>query len=174
MSTNNCKRYYGKYRGTVVNNVDPEMRGRIQARVLDVSNLTPTTWAMPSFPVAGTKSGIYSVPVAGSGVWIEFENGDPDYPVWTGCFCGSTADVPNLEQKTPPAVPSITFETPLQNGITLSDMPGPSGGVRLSREGGLQAIEMNDTGITIRAGTASIQLTATGQVIINNGALTIQ
>ncbi|MCB0162350.1 MAG: baseplate assembly protein, partial [Caldilineaceae bacterium] len=65
--------YYGKYRGTVVNNVDPMKLGRIQAMVPDVSGFSPTSWAMPCVPLAGIQNGFYTVPVIGSGVWIEFE-----------------------------------------------------------------------------------------------------
>ena len=79
------EKYYGKYRGTVVNNVDPMLTGRIQAIVPDVSAVAPTSWAMPCFPVAGIQTGSLGVPPVGAGVWIEFERGDPDYPVWTGC-----------------------------------------------------------------------------------------
>ena len=62
------QKYFGKYRGTVVNNIDPMQMGRIQAMVPDVSNLIPTTWAMPCLPVAGIQMGVYAVPPIGSGV----------------------------------------------------------------------------------------------------------
>src|SRR6266550_4482084 len=58
-------RYYGKYRGTVVNNIDPLRMGRLQAQVPDVLGDTPSTWAMPSFPVAGPQMGQYVIPLAG-------------------------------------------------------------------------------------------------------------
>ena len=81
-----AQKYYGKYRGVVVNNIDPEKRGRLLAIVPDVSSLFPTSWAMPCFPVGGIQMGIFTVPLIGAGVWIEFEQGDPDYPIWVGCF----------------------------------------------------------------------------------------
>ena len=59
MSDEKTTRYYGKFRGTVVNNVDPEQRGRIQAIVPDVQGLTPTTWALPCVPIAGKQEGVY-------------------------------------------------------------------------------------------------------------------
>ena len=51
---------------------------------------------MPCFPVTGKQMGVCVLPLIGSGVWVEFEQGDPDYPIWVGCFPGSTADVPAL------------------------------------------------------------------------------
>ena len=92
-------KYYGKYRGLVMNNIDPLMLGRLQVQVLDVTGLIPGTWAMPCVPVAGINMGIFTVPPIGSGVWVEFEHGDPDYPIWTGCFWGLAAEVPVLAER---------------------------------------------------------------------------
>ena len=87
---------YGKYRGTVVNNVDPEQIGRIQAIVPGVEGLLPSSWAMPCLPWGGINTGVFTVPPMGAGVWIEFEHGDPNYPIWTGCFWGLAAERPVL------------------------------------------------------------------------------
>ena len=80
-------KFYGKYRGTVISNEDPLQIGRIMALVPDVSNVMPTSWAMPCLPAVGIQYGICVLPPLGAGVWIEFEQGDPDYPIWTGGFC---------------------------------------------------------------------------------------
>jgi hypothetical protein len=77
--------YFGKYRGTVVDNDDPTKRGRLQVQVPSVLG-DLNVWAMPCVPYAGPSVGFYSLPPAQSGVWVEFEAGDPSYPVWTGCF----------------------------------------------------------------------------------------
>ena len=73
--------YYGIYRGTVVNNIDPMQVGRIMVLVPDVGGITPSTWAMPAVPIAGKQMGTFMVPQIGSGVWVQFEAGDPDRPV---------------------------------------------------------------------------------------------
>jgi len=77
--------YFGKYRGTVVDNVDPQKRGRLRVMVPAVLPSTPV-WAMPCVPYAGPNLGFYALPEIGTGVWIEFEAGDVSYPIWTGCF----------------------------------------------------------------------------------------
>jgi len=79
------KRFYGKYRGTVENNIDPLMLGRIMATVGDIA-VVPLGWAMPCapFPMGGTPS--LTVPPIGASVWIEFEQGNPDYPIWSGGY----------------------------------------------------------------------------------------
>ena len=79
--------YFGKYRGTVVSNDDPTSRGRLQ---VTVPNLVENTWAMPCVPYAGSGVGFFAIPPVGANVWVEFEGGDPDYPIWSGCFWGIT------------------------------------------------------------------------------------
>jgi hypothetical protein len=168
----NGEKYFGKYRGVVLNNVDPMQMGRLMVQVPDVTGLVPGTWAMPCVPIAGIQNGMVALPIIGSGVWIEFEQGDPDYPVWVGCFWGSAADMPALSRATPPAVPAITLQTPLLNGLTVSDLPGPTGGIMLKSPTGAMII-VNDTGIYLSNGKgASITLIGP-TVTINNGALVV-
>jgi hypothetical protein len=145
------QQFVGKYRGTVVNNIDPLRENRIQAIVPDVSSIIPTSWAVPCMP-----PGHSFTPRIGAGVWIEFEQGDPDYPIWTGCFPGSALpiDLPVASQLTPPGVPQTTIGTPLQHSISVSDSP--------------------TTGIMMRTpGTAMISVTDAGGIIITNGVATI-
>jgi uncharacterized protein involved in type VI secretion and phage assembly len=170
MST--CQRFYGKYRGTVINNIDPEQIGRIQAQVPAVSSLIPTTWCLPSYPLAGTGSGASFVPQLRSGVWIEFEGGDPDYPIWTGCFYGLGAERPSDAALGNPLSPSIVFQSQFMNRIVVSDLPGPTGGIILKSTTGA-SITVNDVGIFIDNGKGA-KITLLGpKVDINNGALSI-
>lgn len=163
---------YGKYRGTVVNNVDPEQIGRIQAIVPGVEGLLPSSWALPCLPWGGINTGIFTVPAVGAGVWIEFERGDPNYPVWTGCFWGLAAERPVMSQMVPPGVPGITIQTTLKNGIVVSDVPGPTGGILLQTATGAM-ISVSDTGIVISNGKGAIVTMTANVVDINAGALTV-
>lgn len=166
------KKYYGKYRGTVVNNVDPMQIGRIQALVPEVSNVMLSNWAMPCVPVGGMQTGIFSIPPIGTGVWIEFEQGDLSYPIWTGCFYGTAAEIPKLARTVSPGVSGVTLQTTAQNGIVISDMQGPTGGIMLISSIGAKII-VNDTGIYIDNGKgATIEMIGTS-VIINKDALVI-
>lgn len=169
-------RYYGKYRGTVINNIDPEQRGRIMAMVPDVLGLTPSSWAMPCVPMAGKQQGVFMVPQIGAGVWIEFEQGDPDYPIWVGGFWGVMAEVPALALA-PPAIPpgqNIVIQTTAQNALVLSDAaPTPlSGGIVLKSTSGA-TIVVNDSGIYIQNGKGASLVMAGPTVTINNGALVV-
>jgi len=166
------KTYYGKYRGTVINNVDPMQIGRIQAMVPDVSALIPTSWAMPCVPIAGKQMGTFFVPQIGAGVWIEFEQGNPDYPVWVGGYWGIVAEVPVLALAGIPASPNIVLQTAAQNTIVVSDLPGPTGGIMLKSTTGATII-VNDTGIYIQNGKGASLIMAGPTVTINNGALVI-
>jgi len=166
------QRFYGKYRGVVLNNIDPLQQGRLQIQVPDVSGLAPATWAMPCVPIAGPQNGMVALPMIGSGVWVEFEQGDPDHPIWVGCFWGSATEIPALSHATPPGVSAITLQTPLQNGLTVSDLPGPSGGIMLKSATGATLI-VNDTGIYIQNGRGAAITLVGPTVTINNGALTV-
>ena len=86
-------RFYGKYRGLVATNVDPDNQGRITAIVPEVLGVTPSSWALPCTPYAGVQAGLFTVPLPGTGVWIEFEAGDVTRPIWSGCWWGN-AEVP--------------------------------------------------------------------------------
>lgn len=170
--SNEPTRFYGKYRGMVLNNIDPMQQGRLQVQVPDVANVIPLTWAMPCVPFAGIQNGMFALPIIGSGVWVEFEQGDPARPIWSGCFWGSAAEVPAMALLTPPGLPAVTLQTPLQNGITISDLPGPTGGIMIKSTTGATLI-VNDTGIYIQNGKGAM-ITLVGPVVtINSGALTV-
>src|SRR5262249_21624030 len=125
------KKFYGKYRATVMNNVDPLKTGRIMVQVADVAGPLPSSWALPCLPFGGPLSGFYAVPSIGSAVWVEFEHGDPDKPVWTGCFWGTTAEVPALAIAGTPGIQQVVMQTEGQNMLMISDTPGPAGGFLL-------------------------------------------
>jgi len=163
--------YLGKYQGVVVNHMDPMQQGRIQVTVPDVT-IPPSTWAMPCFPVAGIQAGAYMIPMPGTGVWVEFEQGDANRPIWTGCWYGSAAEVPAVVHLSPPPTPPIVLQTQGQTTLMLSDVPGPTGGILLKTLTGAM-IAVNDVGIVISNGKgASITLTGP-TVALNLTALTV-
>jgi hypothetical protein len=180
-------KFYGIYRGTVVNNVDPLQTGRILVTVTDVGSVTPSTWAMPAVPLAGKQEGTFMVPQIGAGVWVQFEAGDPDRPVWTGGWWGSALEVPTAAFAPPPVPPgqTIVFQTTLQNLLLISDavpipmeapVPAPAppgtGGIVLRSPTGAMIV-VNDTGIYINNGKgASIELLGPS-VMINKVALVV-
>jgi hypothetical protein len=180
------KKYWGKYRGTVLNNVDPERRGRLQLVVPDVLTLLPTTYAEPCAPLAGPTGppmGVYMVPPIGAGVWVEFEHGDPDLPIWVGCRWGLQSDIPPTAQLSNPADPSIVIQSLLQQAIVISDLPpappppvmppaAPVGGIILRSTTGA-SIVVNDAGVFISNGKGATIMMVGPTVTINNGALVV-
>lgn len=175
MNDSNSNKYYGKYRGVVVNNIDPMRMGRLQITVPDVLSLIPSTWAEPCVPLAGPTGppmGVYLVPPIGAGVWVEFEQGDPNYPIWVGCRWGAASDVPPLAFAGLPVSPNIVMQTAGQNTLVISDLPGPTGGIMLKSPTGASII-VNDTGIYIQNGKGA-SLTMVGPAVnINNGAINV-
>jgi uncharacterized protein involved in type VI secretion and phage assembly len=91
--------FYGKYRGFVVENADPEQLGRLKVKVPSVlGNDIVTGWAMPCVPYGGdANQGMLFIPEVDAGVWVEFEEGDLDFPIWVGTFWskpGGNSEVP--------------------------------------------------------------------------------
>lgn len=113
-------RYYGKYRGIVKENEDPENLGRIRALVPEVLGDVVSGWALPCTPYAGNGTGQFTLPPADAGVWIEFEAGDVSRPIWTGCWWGS-GELPadNAGQTAVPSLKIIRSEKGLM--VTLDD-----------------------------------------------------
>jgi hypothetical protein len=177
------KKFYGKYRGTVMNNVDPMQMGRIQAIVPDVLGPIPTSFAMPCLPITGKQMGTFMLPQIGSGVWIEFEQGNPDYPIWTGGYWGIAAELPLAALAGNPAAPSLIFQSTLQNAVMISDLPPTppppvmppvptTGGIILRSTTGA-SIVVNDAGIFISNGKGAVISMMGPTILVNNGALMI-
>lgn len=166
---------FGVYEGTVVSNSDPELRGRLLLSVPDALSLLPTTWAQPCTPLSGPTGppmGVYMVPPVGAGVWVMFERGDVDHPIWIGGRWGSSADVPPLAHAGVPFSPNIVMQTAGQHAFVISDLPGPTGGLMLKSASGASII-VNDTGIYIQNGKGASLVMTGPTVTVNNGALVI-
>ncbi len=121
------KRYYGKYRGKVADNIDPLFLGRIIPIVPAISEV-PLTWALPCTPYAGMQVGFYAIPPIDANVWIEFEAGDPNYPIWTGCFWEEgevplEAPLPGMTILKTECITLILNDEPEAGGLTLEVIP---------------------------------------------------
>lgn len=157
--------FFGKYRGTVENNLDPMQQGRIQVSVPAVLGDSRMSWAMPCVPYAGSGVGFFMIPPRGANIWVEFEGGDPDYPIWSGCFWGM-GEVPAQ-----PAVAEMKVIKTETCTITLNDLPGV-GGVTIETATGMK-ISMTPMGLEIDDGQGG-KIAMTGpQVSINNGGLEV-
>jgi uncharacterized protein involved in type VI secretion and phage assembly len=159
------RRYYGKFRGIVTDNNDPDKQGRIRAKVPELFGTDETGWAIPCVPFAGDDHGLLALPETDSNVWIEFEAGDPSRPIFAGCWWP--------QSKMPQAVasPSVkVFHTKAGNKITLDDSSG-SEKVTLEDKNGA-TITLDQQGILLKKGGQSVKVTDS-QVAINDSALTV-
>jgi hypothetical protein len=173
--------FYGKYRGIVTDNDDPLKAGRVRAKVQDVLGGEETGWALPCFAYAGPQVGLYLIPPKNAMVWIEFEQGDPDYPIWTGCFLREGV----LDMPMPPVFidPKKKILRTEAWTITLDDSPG-SGKLTIEAAAGplpLTRISIDSTTVKIANGAmpgaasplcATIELTGP-KVSINGTALEV-
>ena len=161
--------FYGKYRGLVINNVDPMLIGRAQVSCPAVLGEGTLSWAMPCAAFAGIAEGLFAVPSVGASVWVEFEGGNPDFPIYTGGFWGEG------ESPAIPPGPTTTVLARLGVSITINSLPGAGG---LTILVGPPVVEtpmtlmFNAAGITLTNGASSISLSPAA-VTINEGALEI-
>jgi uncharacterized protein involved in type VI secretion and phage assembly len=161
-------KYLGKYRGTVFNNADPQNRGRIQAIVPDVLANEPLGWATPCVPYGGPEVGFYMIPPEGASVWVEFEDGDPDYPIWVGCFWDRDEAVPEAPGHSPgdPALKLIKTEA---GTIVLNEAEKS---ITIQTEDGMKIVLDRQKILVDNGQSATIELSG-NKVSINGSALEV-
>ncbi|HTF06952.1 MAG TPA: phage baseplate assembly protein V [Asanoa sp.] len=160
--------FHGKYRGTVANNVDPMQLGRVQVNVPAVLGDGQLSWALPCVPYAGDGVGFFAVPPVGANVWVEFEGGDPAYPILAGCFWG-TGQAPGTGLPTTKVLKTdgvtLTFEDLAGAGGLTIDVASPAVSVPMR-------ISCTASGIELSIGSQKVLLSSSS-VSVNNGALEV-
>lgn len=130
---------FGKYRGQVTSNTDPLNQGRVEVKVPSVFGDGITKWALPCVPYAGNNVGFFAIPPVGASVWVEFEGGARDFPIWTGCFWTEAETLPDTDPMTK------VLKTP-GGKITVKD----DGTIEIETTGGAK-VTMNATEISLEA-----------------------
>lgn len=120
--------FYGRYRGFVVDNEDPEKVGRIKVRIPALGHgSTDWLWAFPKFPapcgkVDGKSYGMYVPPPAkDTTVWVEFEVGRIKHPIYTGGWFGK-GELPDKIKNVAPK--AWMFWSLAQNYLSFIDKDG--------------------------------------------------
>lgn len=154
-------RYYGKYRGHVTDNADPDDLGRLKATVPRVLGEVECGWALPAFAYGGAaEQGFFAVPDVGAGVWIEFEGGDLSYPIWTGTWYTSGA----LPESAKPA--QKIWKTKSGHKIVLDD---DAGSIEIT-DSNSNTVKMDSSTVTIKAGDAVKLILDAPQIEVVEGA----
>lgn len=163
---------YGKYRGKVQENNDPQRLGRIRALVPAVTS-DVLNWAMPCVPYAGPQEGFLMLPPVGANVWVEFEGGDLNYPIWSGGFWGDTTQQQPPTDATDPRFKVLQTETIVlifddQAGkLTAKLKPKADKGT-----GQTMSLEMDDKAIVLTAKTVTVTITP-DHIELKQGSATI-
>ncbi len=154
--------FNGKYRGKVIDNVDPLMLGRIVPMVPAVSDQL-LSWALPAAPFAGSGVGFFALPPVGANVWIEFEGGDANYPIWTGCFWGED------EAPAQPALPTTFMIKTQLATLSINDLTGE---LRLETKtpAGFQTVVLNAEGVKLSSDTVSVTITRQSIELTHTGS----
>jgi uncharacterized protein involved in type VI secretion and phage assembly len=161
-------RYYGKYRGFVTDNQDPDQRGRLRLRIPSVLGDAQTAWALPVLPFGGTTDvGLFLIPETGAQVWAEFEEGDVSRPLWVGAFWPDPPPGAAQPAGTPVLGDPVkrSLRTPGGHVLTFDDTSG-SETLTVSHPAGAGiAIDEN--------GTASVTAADGGTVVLDADAGTV-
>lgn len=156
----------GIYRGKVESNLDPLQQGRLQVSVVGVPGASSSSWARPCAPFAASGKGGFVLPPSGANVWVMFEAGNPQDPVWMGGFWDA--------QSLPPASPAVEEMKVFQSDaltVTLTDGPGP-GMLEIKLSSGAK-IAMGPSGVEIDNGQGGSIVLEGPKVSVNNGALEV-
>jgi len=141
------ERRFGKFRGTVTDNQDPDKRGRLRLLVPSVLGNEETDWALPCLPYGGGAGyGLFMVPANNAQVWVEFEEGDIHRPIWTGVFWQQGSDVPTDASRSDPT--NQLWQTPAGHILELDDKSGDEH-IRLHHKGGAEAVIDKDGSISL-------------------------
>jgi uncharacterized protein involved in type VI secretion and phage assembly len=172
------RRHYGKHRGVVVDAADPLGRGRLRLRVPSVLGEDVSGWAEACLPYGGrADEGMFLVPSVDARVWVEFEAGNPDRPIWTGVSWQSASDVP---AGAGPAQPTVkVLRTTAGHTLLFDDTEGAET-IQLAHPADAELVIDPAGEVTVRSpGGAQVLLTSGGDVRItaaggNEVALTSQ
>ena len=154
--------FIGKFRATVTDNEDPLGQGRVRVKAPDVYGDEESGWALPASPYTGNGVGLFLIPPTGASVWVEFEHGNSEFPIWAGGFWGAN-EAPVL--KGDPKVKILKTSTA---SITLDDVEG----VTIETTEGLK-IKMDKTGIEINNGKNAVVKLEGPKVSINGTAFEV-
>lgn len=172
-------KYYGKYRGVVLDNNDPEGLGRLKIEVENIDIAELPNWAMPCTPYAGPKEGFYFMPPIEANVWVEFVMGDVNYPIWSGCYWNAKEDVPILESASEPK-PEIKVLQTKYHTLTIDDTAENKGSLILTCKADAVKTEMKLTvdqnGVKLENSPAVITIKPAEGITIEfpNGKITMQ
>jgi uncharacterized protein involved in type VI secretion and phage assembly len=190
------RRFYGKYRGFVVENADPEKLGRLKLQIPSVlGDSVVTGWALPCVPYGGNANqGMLFIPEVDAGVWVEFEEGDLEFPIWVGTFWskpGGNSELPfpnkpdgseDSAVQDPPTRKiiktlkghTIQFEDKDDEEMVMI-VEGKNGHVLTMSKNGITIAEANGNKITMNkdefviAAKVSFTIDASGQAVVIKG-----
>lgn len=164
-------RFYGKYRAFVVDNADPENRGRLKLSIPSVlSGDVVSAWALPCAPYGGAPDqGFFFIPEVDAAVWVEFEAGILDYPIWVGTFWakpGGSSEVPKPGDSQSPPTRKI-LRTLKGHTIEMEDKASEEVFIITYNDGSkTNVVTMNKDGIAIvDANQNKVTLDSNGAVI---------
>lgn len=173
-SSKSPEKFFGKYRGVVVNNIDPLGESRLLVNVPAIPHAL-NMWAQACVPYAGLLEGFHVIPAIGSNVWIEFEAGNPSYPLWVGFYWGSALEMTHRKTVNPLAPALAKILKTLCSEFTLDDTPAIGGAKLESLPPAVPVpatLQFDTDGISLTCGLSSITMNPVTGIKISVGLTT--
>jgi hypothetical protein len=161
-------RFYSSYRGFVLYNEDPDKMKRIMVYCPQLTGLNRKgLWAYPKGIATGAKWGLNLIPEIGDMVWVEFEYGNPRYPIWSFAYRrkGEAANLSHLEEPK-----EYGFQSPNGNWVNISDNGNI---ITVQTAGGHQIVLSDDDESILISTSAGQRITlddAAGVIKFNDGS----
>lgn len=177
--TRSQETYFGKYRGFVTENEDPEKRARVKLTVPSVLGDQVTHWAEPCLPFGGlSDQGLFLVAEVGAQVWVEFEEGNVSKPIWTGTVWQQSSDVPSEAADRSPHMRQL--KTPSGHILSFDDTDGEEeirlyhtadAELNIDPKGVIKLTDASGATLTMNASDSSIQVEdANGNSVVMEGS----
>jgi hypothetical protein len=163
------ERRYGKHEGKVEENIDPLNLGRLLVSCPKVFGRGRNNWAKPCLPYAGPGVGFLVLPPKGARVWIEFEEGNTQEPIWTGCFWGP-GEAAGLA-----LLPSnVTFKTPSFEITSLAPPGLPAAAVVTIKHVSGASVTLDATSVAVTNGSGKAEIKLIGPAVkVNRDGLEV-
>lgn len=162
--------YWGKYRGTVIDNVDPLVSARLLCEVPAVPAAL-LNWAMPCVTYSGFEQGLVAVPPIGANVWIEFEGGNPDLPIWSGCFW-QMGEIPLMPELSPEAPELVNVLRSKFCTLLFNDIPAEGGIFLNTIDPAVEVpvtLTMTTAGLEVNVGAMNLLINAESGITMTAG-----
>ena len=114
---------FGKYRALVIDNQDPEKRGRIRVKCPAIYRESLSPWCEACLPFVSVSSYDIQIPLPNDQVWVEFEGGNVNKPIYTGGWITKSTPVPNPNNRMTKGSLNLSGSLSISDSLSVGGIP---------------------------------------------------